>query len=190
MGRGWAVGRTRTLASGCPESPAQQKGGGSQPVTPLPAPVGLDSADVPWFLLSPLAEAPSRQQPQPLVEIQPHLLPAAGAPTSPRPPDALGTCQPQATPPPRTPPPLVLPPSFPGLCPDRWLGSWRGAWEAERWRGSPAGLGNLGGPAPPTGPSSFSRQVAPGSVLPALAIKAPLGSHRLCLQDAPRAKST
>lgn len=99
-------GELGTLASGCPESPAQQEGGGNQPVTPLPTPLGLDSSDVPWFLLSPLAEAPSRQQPQPLVEIQSHLLPAAGAPTSPRPPDALGTCSPR--------PPLHPEPRPPG----------------------------------------------------------------------------
>lgn len=113
------MGSTRgTLASGRPESPAQQKGGGNQPVTPLPTPLGLDAPDVPRFLLSPLAQAPSRQQPQPVVEIQPHLLPAAGAPTPPRPPGPWGLSQLPATLPPPTPPHgFSSPRSFPGLSP-------------------------------------------------------------------------
>lgn len=100
---------------------------------PPPPPLGLIASNVPRFLLSPLAEAPSRQQPQPLVEIQSHLLPAAGAPTT----HALlrprGLASPGLSPtPPRwssTPllPLLRLPRSRPQIS-GSWF--WLGAWEA------------------------------------------------------------
>lgn len=75
------------LASCCPEQvtqvlrahPKRREKKNSKSLL-FPPHLGLDASNVPRFLLSPLAEAPSRQQPQPLVEIQSHLLPAAGAP--------------------------------------------------------------------------------------------------------------
>lgn len=84
-----------------PESLAQKKGETSESLL-LPHPLGLDASDVARFLLSPLAEAPSRQQPQPLVEIQSHLLPAAGAPM-PHPLEAWGL----ESPAPRVPQPVA-----------------------------------------------------------------------------------
>lgn len=113
----------------------------------------------------------------------------------PRPPEALGTCTPGP------PSPLrwssrPLPPPFPGAC-SRELprpqpqvaGSrfWHGAWEALRIRGTSEDPGR---PAPPTGPSGFCHEVAPGRLLPALAIKARLGILQALLPGpAPRAKS-
>lgn len=109
--QGRLMGRTRDpgLFKSCPEQvtqilrawPKRKKQAKS---LLFPPPLGLDASNIPRFFLSPLAEAPSRQQSQPLVEIQSHLLPAAGAPT-PRPPEALGTCKSRlfSSPPLRTP---------------------------------------------------------------------------------------
>lgn len=91
------------------------------------------------------------------MEIQSHLLPTAGAPTSPRPPEALGTCESRAAPAPSPPLPgssSPLPHPLRGICApqlprpqSRIAGSrfWRGAWEAEAAARKPCGSGNLGG---------------------------------------------
>lgn len=89
-----------------------------------------------------------------------------------------------------------LPQPFPGRSPRslaRGSGSGPGKPEEPRGGGSPADWGTSedpGRPAPPTGPSGFCREVAPGRLLAALAIKARLGIlQALPPGPAPKAKS-
>lgn len=148
------------------------------------------------------------------MEIQSHLLPAAGAPTSPRPPEVLGTCESRANPPPPPPAPrrsLIPPPLAPsssplpwplrGICacrsvpgPSPWLAraSGMGPGKLRLPRGSPVGLGtseDSGGQLrPPALPTSATRWRL--VVFPATAIKALLGTPQALPPGlAPRAKS-